>query len=440
MWERGYGLRTALNLLYPRSVHTEPGEGRLLALDARRRGGQTVRTRQQASRAGTFEIFEIDRLRELVNGATGRPVDTQQWGTRVSGADALHLDVDRSFENLGALCENIAGVHSRPDYRDRFGWLDQIQPVTDALLIERLEAAVLHELRDGASERVDLALPEVVDWERVRHFQFFFDGRAGVTRPDLRLGDLVSRLRHDGVLDSIDAHFLRTRQIKALDSDGAVSFRWAVWRCLTAELDLNGETYVLDDGAFFAIDRDYLRDLNDYVDCLPEPSVRLTASEEGMHEDEYNERAVAGLNGQGLLLDRQLVTVSSVTTTIEICDILTKNGCLIHVKRDLGSSDLSHLFAQGYVSAELLQTSPEFRLAARDTIERQPNGDQFQMFGPDPLDTTRFEVVYAIIAKWRNRALAKALPFFSKINLRRTAQQLTSRGFRVSCLRVGVRV
>lgn len=96
-----------------------------------------------------------------------------------------------------------------------------------------------------------------------------------------------------------------------------------------------------------------------------------------------------------------------MTTSIEICDILTQNRCLIHVKRDLGSSDLSHLFAQGYVSAELLQASPEFRLAASATIQRQQDGDKFKMFGIDPLETTTFEVVYAIIASWRNVRLRK---------------------------------
>ena len=48
---------------------------------------------------------------------------------------------------------------------------------------------------------------------------------------------------------------------------------------------------------------------------------------------------------------------------------------LIHVKPHLGSSDLSHLFAQGRVSAELLHSNTEFRKMARPAIvvERQCN-------------------------------------------------------------------
>jgi uncharacterized protein (TIGR04141 family) len=56
---------------------------------------------------------------------------------------------------------------------------------------------------------------------------------------------------------------------------------------------------------------------------------------------------------------------------------------------------------------------------------------------PD-IETASFEVGFAIVHSWRGRPLSEELPFFSKINLRRTAEELQSRGFRVSCTAVGV--
>jgi uncharacterized protein (TIGR04141 family) len=41
-----------------------------------------------------------------------------------------------------------------------------------------------------------------------------------------------------------------------------------------------------------------------------------------------------------------------------------------------------------------------------------------------------------IIAPWRRRSLAEALPFFSKINLLRTAEELVNRGFKVTLARI----
>jgi uncharacterized protein (TIGR04141 family) len=44
--------------------------------------------------------------------------------------------------------------------------------------------------------------------------------------------------------------------------------------------------------------------------------------------------------------------------------------------------------------------------------------------------------VYGVIANWRQRSLATALPFFSKVTLRKTVQDLTNRGFRVSFAKI----
>jgi hypothetical protein len=41
-----------------------------------------------------------------------------------------------------------------------------------------------------------------------------------------------------------------------------------------------------------------------------------------------------------------------------------------------------------------------------------------------------------IVAPWRGRTLYEAMPFFSKVNLLRTMEDLINRGFRVAVARV----
>jgi uncharacterized protein (TIGR04141 family) len=148
-----------------------------------------------------------------------------------------------------------------------------------------------------------------------------------------------------------------------------------------------------------------------------------------MHEGDYNQLA-AQCEGH-LLLDKQTIHLTG-QTPIEICDLLSKDRQLIHVKRHLGSSDLSHLFAQGLVSAEVLQTSIECRTRARERIaDLSGASPDYAFFSNDALHTGDFEIVYAIIERWRSRSFSQALPFFSKVNLREASQQLTSRGFNV---------
>ncbi len=159
-------------------------------------------------------------------------------------------------------------------------------------------------------------------------------------------------------------------------------------------------------------------------------------SKPGMREGEYNTMASALLS-QCLCLDGRLIRVASRTTPVELCDILTTDGKLVHVKRHLGSADLSHLFLQGHNSATLLQDLPEFRQEAQALVNsvagRDCGGAMFPLSGVRPSD---FEVVFAIVAPWRERSVVEAMPFLGKLTPRHLARELTSRGFQVTCQRI----
>jgi uncharacterized protein (TIGR04141 family) len=53
-------------------------------------------------------------------------------------------------------------------------------------------------------------------------------------------------------------------------------------------------------------------------------------------------------------MDKQLVKTGIPQNEIEVCDVLTQDKYLIHVKKGHGSSVLSHLFNQGFVSGTML--------------------------------------------------------------------------------------
>jgi len=67
---RGYGLRTALNLIYPRS---SVAGARLRAVDSKRRGQTVVRSRMQSSAQAEFEMFDVNRLQDVLGKAVGVP-------------------------------------------------------------------------------------------------------------------------------------------------------------------------------------------------------------------------------------------------------------------------------------------------------------------------------------------------------------------------------
>lgn len=437
-YERGYGLRTALNILYPRSGS---GTGRIRAIDSKRRASTIMRSRLQVSEPSDFEIFDINHLRDTVNRADGIPADQETWGRRVGGGDSISLGLEIDFDHIGGLCRRIEGTHAQDDYRDSFDWIDYIQPVGDPRVVERLETEIVTRLRSHDLSTLAMAPPEIVDWVVVAGFRFHFDraqGRAhsAVTHPELRLSDYLDGLSRGRSLDHLDAGFLRQRSIHVVDGSGSELYRWPIWRCLVGELQSGGLTYVLDEGDFFEVRDDYLQTLDDFIGRIPSSNVPLPTTTPSTTEGDYNSSA-ASASDQLLLLDRQLVRVSDRTTAIEICDLLSQDGQLVHVKRHFGSSDLSHLFSQGLVSAELLQSSPEFRRAAIEKIrEVAGQGSAFEILNEVGLVPSEFEVVFAVAERWKGRTPVQALPFFSRVNLREVTLNLRARGFHVAFDRV----
>lgn len=434
-WQRGYGLRTALNLIFPRGTSDED-LSRLIAVDTKRHSKEIMRTRIQSGHATAFETFDLDRLRDVVGTATGRPRDTDFWGSRINGGDALHFNKYIAFEELGNLCLEISVAHERTDYQEHFAWLDNIKPVLDHRMVEKLENTVLELLQSAEPDNIDLVAPEIVDWTQVRVFQFDFDKRSRITRPDLRLTDLLHGMSNSNNLSQINVEGLKRQRIAALDGSGfnAKSIHsWSVWRCLTGEIELDGSRFILDDGEFYEISHDFLKDLDNFIANLKPCDVKLPEpSQVGELEKVYNETVAKQLQ-DAILLDNKLVHLPSHTTPVEICDVLTKSKKLLHVKRGLGSRNLSHLFSQGFVVGELLQGDAQFRKACQDVIRQHASTDGFDFFDDNPITTQDFEIAYVIIADWKDQSLEYRIPFFSKVTLRRTSIDLTNRGYMVTC-------
>jgi uncharacterized protein (TIGR04141 family) len=106
-FERGYGLRAALNIIYPSTVEDDSLD-RLNSVDTKRHASQVMRTRVQASRSSPVEEFALDRLRDIVGAATGKPADVDTWGRRATGRDALRLDLTIAFDTRSAPSRRFA--------------------------------------------------------------------------------------------------------------------------------------------------------------------------------------------------------------------------------------------------------------------------------------------------------------------------------------------
>lgn len=88
-----------------------------------------------------------------------------------------------------------------------------------------------------------------------------------------------------------------------------------------------------------------------------------------MVEGSYNIK-LASSDKTFALLDKKLVKSGAIRSSIEVCDIFaTKEKELVHVKFKGASSVLSHLFAQGKISGNLLARDISFRKNVRAKLK-----------------------------------------------------------------------
>jgi len=143
------------------------------------------------------------------------------------------------------------------------------------------------------------------------------------------------------------------------------------------------------------------------------------------------------------LLDRELVAPDGAKSRIEFCDLLSADGSIVHVKRKSRSSTLSHLFAQGHVSAEALVDGAlrdQVRAAIQQSAGTSDSSAWLSLVPPSgsALDRDKVTITYAVIANSSATGI-EWLPFFSRLTLMQTVRDLNRLGFtKVALVRVPV--
>jgi uncharacterized protein (TIGR04141 family) len=109
----------------------------------------------------------------------------------------------------------------------------------------------------------------------------------------------------------------------------------------------------------------------------------------------------------------------------------------VHVKRDFEAEALSHLFAQGAVSAELFTYRPQYRARLRELLTGAPA--VAAVVPTDPPEPLFFRVAFGIISEEPDR-VPTDLPVFSRVHLAQMADQIERMGFRLTVFGINTRV
>lgn len=382
-----------------------------------------AKTRTQASKDSSIGEFGIDVEKDLLKAVTGIPTD-KSLGVRISGIDGFHACPPIDIYELPTFLEKIQTLSQLDTYKNgEFAFINQIKPISEKGLIEKLDGFVVEKLSTlpVADTGVEMILPTIVDFSELVYFRYEHRPRNPV---NLRLLDVQSFLEAAARLKwPITIETLRSKIVYATHADDSASVLGKVYKCLLAEIDHDGQQYILSGGKWYAIEKGYMAKVNEFYADSPRYPGHLPVFGKGITKTEYHEgdynADVASNDTDIHCFDKEFIRPER-NQKFEFCDLYGyKDGFedLIHVKIGKSSAALSHMFAQGLISAEAFKEFPECRKQLNEKL-LTPRG--LTLLDPDAeIDQKKYRIVYAIIRK-----KGQPLPFFSKVNLRQAFRSL----------------
>jgi uncharacterized protein (TIGR04141 family) len=411
--EEHFGLHATLNTV---------DRNQIRAVDRKRLDAIARHSREQASRAVPIFHFGLDLERDLLRSVTGIPTDSS-IGKRVTGRDSLAVAVPTSLAKLRPLLERYHDLGLSTAYRKVFPEVGNIVEVTRKAKRDELSQRVVEGIQRGETERIWMAIPELLDWTDA---QFGYAPSGG----ELEDIHLATYREHLGASPLSLARLRRDHVYCTSVTTNAPRDSWQVFRCLYAELEDADGTYLLDDGRWFRVNRGLVEAVNTSIRAIPQTALALPRCSDGESEDAYNARLAAS-DPTLALLHNAPVVYGGGQSRIEFCDLYSRSRVMVHVKRYGGSSVLSHLFEQGVVSAELLVGDAGFRAALNPRLpatHRLANPAE----RPNPAD---YEVAFVIATRSRRPFV---LPLFSRITLRNAQRYLGTLGLKMTFTTVNV--
>jgi len=408
--EDRFGLRTALNLI---------GESNIRNISKTIIGGSQKNTIEQMPKQSSIDEFEFDMDTDLITKITGKVLEDKLIKGTITGSDSLSLKHEVDISNIKRFLSRIHEYYQSKDYLSFFEWIDQVKIVKNKLIIELLDQKLVEKVNEKNNE-FWMAVPEIIEWDEVKGFKI--SAIRNEIFDDIYIDKVIDSLKD--ALTEIDQ--LKNKTITLIDLNDQSAFSWSAYKCIYGEISFNGSSYVINGGKWYEIDTNYASRLEKQYRESFVSSIDFIDSATHQREDDYNIKQTNSDSSNFLCLDKKLISVGSSHNKIEICDILSRNAQLIHVKKYSGSSVLSHLFNQGLVSATLLKKGDEnFITKGNQKIGELTSDPEFILDMNKP-----YEIVFGIISK-DNEDLPN-IPFFSKISFCSVREKLKLYGYTCS--------
>lgn len=361
----------------------------------------------------------------MLKAIVGKPRNAS-LGSSMAGSDPLSVSVKLSLSDLPHLLATYLAKFEADLSSSDYEWINNISIVKSAEIITALEAVLDERLSKKKFDGVWLSVPEIIEWRSVAGFIYTHGAKA--LHNDITLDGFLKTVK-PGI--TLNLNLLRERTVFCADDDHRPIFeKWPVFKCLYAEIEHSDKKHILNGAKWYSVGVDFEKRTNDDFAKIKHSKLKFPAYVGG-GEGAYNKSiSTAYPTKYKLLDDIHKIFHGGGHGQVEVCDLLSVNGELIHVKIYAKSSVLSHLFSQGFVSGQLIQIDAGFREKVRAKLK--PPFQSLIKVAQKPAQD-EFTIVYAIISSAKGPLY---LPFFSRVNLNNTAKVLKGFGYKVELLKI----
>lgn len=415
--EEQFGLRIILNSIQQNQIRR---------LSKSSVGSNHKQSDEQLPKSSDISEFGFDINRDLMRNVSGKSDDDMFEKSMLTGGDIFSLTVERDIENIDEFLIFCYKRYKENTYKEKFAWVDNIKYVKDKTTITLLNQRLIDEIKSKNYDKVWMAVPEVVSWEDIKDFKI-----SGVeeTDGDIYIEKVVDSLRNE----LVDITQLQSKKIyaRSANDDDKNAYEWTAYKCIIAEIDLDEKQYCLNNGKWYRIDNAFVTTINEQYSSIDLCKVDFAEYTNNAKEDVYNSELHDFLNGSYLLHTYKISIGGGQGNNIEPCDLLWDNK-MIHVKKNGGSSVLSHLFNQALVAGQAWLDA-NFRSQLRQKMLAAGEPDCIS----EPFRSSEYEIIIAIINKFQDER--PKIPFFSKVAICFATTSMKNLGYNVKLKNISIK-
>lgn len=435
---RDFGIRVAMNICDReklRRVQTSIHES------------VSTQSEKQISVGSSFSVFNIDDEKEFLRSISGAAKPGYEYIKSFTGKEniAIKNDKDNSvnWHNIIPRIQALNLAYGQDEYKEKFPGYDKFHFETDREKIARLDSIVFEHIRDGNLEKIHLAPPEFVDFESLDFS--YHDSDDAPHFDDLVLSDLLdSKRRPFGARSSIKS--LKNMRIFLWNiGTGVLANRWSAYKCLVAEVELDGAIYILTMEQWKRVSDDLQAEVDSYVAEIaaaddpfllenvliwnPDARHDRDGNPVGQNREEVYNQRVSDESDDVFLFDKARVEIAG-ERRYEVCDLFHREKAFIQVKRlQSGSASIIQVFLQGRFYGDAFLSDSACRTSMRSHIrenigERDP--DPFIQSIPEIRDdviANEYRIIFCMLCDQAGVDV-DSLPFMARYELMHTHQYL----------------